>query len=160
MWRTRGIRINRRPSPRSSVSAARSLNEPGGPAVPVGIVKRNTDYAWGYAEECERIPFRTFRDNIELYEQALSEDSWISTKTRLYWANPGAEANHLAACKVADDQWIAAMRPSAFYRAAAGMSTGWRCSGRPTPKAVVHYSCLSQRKGTYWVCPGGAVCRM
>jgi hypothetical protein len=68
----------------------------------------------------ERIPFRTFKDNIELYEQALSEDSWISTKSRLYWATEAAEATHLAGCKVADDQEIAIMRRHAFYRARTG----------------------------------------
>jgi hypothetical protein len=50
----------------------------------------------------------------------VAEDAWIDTRTRLYWRTPSQEINHLRHCKLADDQLVASMRRTGFYRAHTG----------------------------------------
>jgi hypothetical protein len=90
---------------------------------PLGLAdpeSSSLDHIFGYAEERQRIDFDTYRRHIALYEQALAEDEWIDTRTRLYSQTPSQEINHLRHCKLADDQLVASMRRTAVYRAHTG----------------------------------------
>jgi hypothetical protein len=71
-------------------------------------------WQWAYLGVTERIQLTTWRDLVELYDDAVAA-SKIDTSTRLYWREDSdADRQHLHDCSTADNLQFKVMRVSAL----------------------------------------------